>query len=124
VATCAACQDERQTRESAGGVAQSDEERLVALLTQDVTATIGAGFEQVIVESAARIRLFVADPREYVQGVVDDVQQRFHDEFVDTTWPSCPRHPNHPLWFSDEWWRCEQSNDAIAPLGGLARSRK
>jgi hypothetical protein len=39
-------------------------------------------------------------PAQHVGDVVDDVQQYFHDAFVDTTWHGCPHHPNHPLWFS------------------------
>jgi len=56
----------------------------------------------------------------YVDGVVDDVQQYFHAALVDTTWPACPHHPNHPLWFSDGWWRCERIEQPIVRLGSLA----
>jgi hypothetical protein len=45
------------------------------------------------------------------------VQQRLHDEFIDTTWPACPEHPSHPLWFDGENWYCEQSGTVVAPLG-------
>jgi hypothetical protein len=120
VATCEVCQDERRTRESSGGVADSDEQRVVALITQDISSTIGAGYEEVVVESAARVRLFVDARNDYEKRVVDDVQQRLHDEFVSTVWPRCPTHPNHPLWCSGGWWRCEHDGHAIAPLGGLA----
>jgi hypothetical protein len=51
---------------------------------------------------------------------VDDVQQSFHDMFVDTTWPRCPDHPNHPVWYWEGWWRCERTEKAVAPFGGLA----
>lgn len=53
------------------------------------------------------------------QRAVDDVQQVVHDEFIDTTWPACPRHPNHPLWFREGWWWCEMDGVAIAKLGEL-----
>ena len=92
---------------------------MVGLLTQDVASTTGPGFENFVVESASRHRLFIDDVVEYQQRVIDDVQQRFHDEFVDTTWPTCPRHPNHPLWCSGGWWRCAKTGEAVAALGAL-----
>jgi hypothetical protein len=49
-----------------------------------------------------------------------DLQQYLHDAFVDTTWPSCPHHPNHPLGFSDGMWRCGKIATPFAPLGGLS----
>jgi hypothetical protein len=54
--------------------------------------------------------------------VVDDVQQWLHDAFVDTSWPTCPDHPNHPLWYSDGAWKCDESGRLVAPLGGLRRT--
>jgi len=117
--TCSACTAERLARESASAIADADEDHLVSLLTRDVASTIGAGFEHMIVGTAARIRLYALDLVEYQQRVVDDVQQQIHDEFIDTSWPKCPRHPNHPLWCSDGQWRCEQSGEAIAALGEL-----
>ena len=54
--------------------------------------------DEAIVEVAARHRLHATAPAWYVDQVVGDVQQYFHDTFVDTTWPACPRHPlRHPL---------------------------
>jgi hypothetical protein len=70
---------------------------MVILVTRDVLATVGPGFEDIVVEEGARIRLIAETVPEYEQRVIDDVQQRLHDEFVDTTWPTCPLHPNHPL---------------------------
>jgi hypothetical protein len=43
------------------------------------------------------------DPADFEQRVVDDVQQFVHDSFADTSWPACPEHPTHPLWFSEGW---------------------
>jgi hypothetical protein len=51
--------------------------------------------------------------------VVEDVQQRLQDEFVDTTWPACPRHPNHPLNFVDGVWHCPQDGAEAPSLGEL-----
>ena len=121
VATCESCAADRERREASSGVSAGDEDRVVSLLRADVEATIGPGHDETIIEAAARHRLFADDPVQYVAEVVDDVQQHFHDEFVDTTWPSCPCHPWHPLWFSDGWWRCERITDPIAPLGGLSK---
>ena len=70
-------------------------------------------------ESAARIRLFSDSALDFEQKVVDDVQQYLHDAFVDTTWPRCPDHHNHPLWYSDQWWTCEHTGKRVALLGAL-----
>lgn len=120
VATCESCILEREQLEASSGVSAEDEERVVALIRKDVETTIGPGHDELIVEAAARHRLHVGDRVGYVDEVVDDVQQYFHDAFVDTTWPACPDHPNHPLWFSDGWWRCERVERPIARLGSLS----
>jgi hypothetical protein len=38
---------------------------------------------------------------------------------VDTSWPHCPEHPHHPLWYSKGSWTCERSGRRVAPLGSL-----
>lgn len=119
VPNCAACEEERRTRETTGGVSDDDVRRVASLLLHDMAGTLGPGHEGVVQEAAARIRLFSADPVRFEQKVVDDVQQFIHDCFVDTTWPACPYHPNHPLWYSQCRWRCERNDRAVAPLGGL-----
>jgi hypothetical protein len=60
--------------------------------------------------------------RFYDLTVVEQFQQLVHDEFWDTTWPACPRHRNHPLWYSETQhaWCCPRDGAALAPLGGLA----
>jgi hypothetical protein len=120
VSTCEPCAVEREQRETSGGVSAEDEARVVSLLRADVEATIGHGHDEAIIEAAARRRLHADVPAAYVAAVVDDVQQYFHDGFVDTTWPACPRHPNHPLWYSDGWWRCEPIDEPVARLGALS----
>jgi hypothetical protein len=120
VATCRSCAVEREQREASSGVPEADEDRVVALLRADVEATIGSGHSEAIVNAAARHRPHAGDPAGYVDEVVNDVQQYFHDTFVDTTWPSCPHHPNHPLWLSNGWWRCERVEEPIARLGTLS----
>lgn len=94
--------------------------KAVALLTQDVVSTLGPAYAAVVTASATNIREFVDHDYEYfIQRVAEEVQQEFHDCFIDTTWPACPRHPNHPLWFHDGSWCCEQDGVAIARLGEL-----
>jgi len=124
VATCSGCLARRESLESGSSISTSDEERLVKLLGKDVVATRRHDLEDIIVEAAARIRLFANDLSDYHQRVVDDVQQSLHDSFIDTTWPRCPWHPNHPLWFSDGWWRCERAEKSVAPLGALPSTVK
>jgi hypothetical protein len=120
VSTCESCAVEREQREASGRASAEDEARVVSLLRADVEATIGPGHDEAIIEAAARRRLYADVPVQYVGDVVDDVQQYFHDAFVDTSWPACPYHPNHPLWFSDGWWRCERIAGPIARLGALS----
>jgi hypothetical protein len=100
-------------------VSAVDRDRVVALLRADVEATIGRGHANAIVEAAAQQRQFAIGLSGYFERVVETVQQYFHDTFVDTTWPSCPLHPNHPLWYSDGWWRCERIDEPVARLGSL-----
>ena len=62
--------------------------------------------------------------RAFDRSIVDGLQQTAHDLFWDTTWPACPRHPNHPLWFQAERdaWCCPRDGSAIARLGELAKA--
>lgn len=119
VANCAACERTRRRREEDGPISQAETARVARLLEQDIVGTIGPGQNSVVEEAVTRIRLFAEDPADFEQRVVDDVQQYLHDTFVDTSWPACPEHPNHPLWFSEGWWICEQSGLRAARLGGL-----
>jgi hypothetical protein len=122
LATCAACRSERKALEDSSAVTEADEQHLVKLLSADLLATVGVGSTDIAIAEAARIRLFARTLPEFEQRVVDAVQQRLHDEFVDTTWPACPVHPNHPLWYSDAFWRCPVTGDGIARLGELANA--
>lgn len=92
----------------------------VALLKQDVAATLG-GSHADRVEARARLLLPFSDwPQDsFAAKLIQDVQQEIHDTFVDTAWPHCPAHPNHPLWFESGAWRCSTSGDAVAALGDL-----
>lgn len=84
----------------------------------DVAATLGATHKPVVLELADNVRALDLDDRS--TKCVDDVQQYFHDTFVDTTWPSCPRHPNHPLEYSEGFWCCPRDNSRITRLGELS----
>ena len=95
--------------------------RATGALKSDVAATLGAGLEADVDHFAEHGRSFVEDDA-FTQWLVDEVQQHFHDTFVDTTWPTCPRHPNHPLWFRDDCWWCGE--ERIAKFGQLELIRK
>jgi hypothetical protein len=90
-------------------------------LLRDVVSTVGP-------EYAPEVHRIVAHARTYpvsdlVTKCVNDVQQYLHDTFVDTTWPACPRHPNHPLEHRAGAWYCPKSGAVAAPLGGLESLR-
>jgi hypothetical protein len=99
---------------------QMQEQPAIAQLKHDVVATLGARFGE-RVEARARLLLpFSEWPGDTLATkLVGDVQQEIHDTFVDTAWPHCPSHPNHPLWYDNGAWRCNQTGDAVAALGDL-----
>jgi len=95
------------------------ENAAVALVKQDVLATLGASCAAGVDRHATRLL-----PLDWTEDVlaaklIEDVQQEFHDTFVDTAWPHCPKHPNHPLWFDQGAWRCSELGEAVARLGDL-----
>jgi hypothetical protein len=102
-------------------VPQAEADRVSRLLAHDLRETTGSDHQPVVEEAVARIRLLADTPQDFEQRVVDDVQQWVHDTFLDTSWPGCPEHPNHPLWYAEGWWRCERTGMRVAPLGGLRR---
>jgi hypothetical protein len=110
----------------------SEHRAVVAALVRDVESTIGVANVAELTEYLASemdrlIRQWNeaqfpddANCLEHVrQQLVDDYQQRLHDEFVDVSWPRCPRHPNHPMWLNDGQWCCTRDDVVIAPLGSL-----
>jgi hypothetical protein len=111
-----------QAREYLSSAGDSAFDQTVRLLANDVRATLGDQYIAVVWSFAAQIRKFFAgqDP---ASKCVDDVQQYFQDTFVDTSWPACPRHPNHPLEFEDGSWHCPRDRSVVARLGELSRSR-
>ena len=93
--------------------------RVIALLERDASATLGQSYDKLIEDIAADVReLDVADPGE---KVVNDVQQYFQDSHVDATWPACPRHARHPLWYRAGAWWCVEDGVVVARLGELER---
>jgi hypothetical protein len=94
-----------------------DEANVIALLERDVEATLGHGHGDVIRKETQNSRKYVTDPAYYVDKVVEDVQQYFHDCRIDITWPACPRHPNHPMWFENGMWTAD--GKPVAKLGEL-----
>lgn len=101
-----------------------DERAVIEALVCDVVATIGlrdqiAFTNWLIGEALDALSRTAADYdlASFRNLVVDDFQQRMHDEFVDVSWPRCSRHPNHPMWLQDGSWWCTKDNVPIARLG-------
>ena len=97
-----------------------DLEHVLPLLQRDVETTLGPGHGPMIAATASDVRELEIDGKG--DKLVEDVQQYFHDTFVDTTWPACPRHARHPLWYRDGGWWCAEDGVLIARLGELRRT--
>jgi hypothetical protein len=111
----------RQAREYLSSAGNSPFDEAVRLLADDVRVTLGEHHVPVVWSFAGHVRQFeIHDP---LGRCVDDVQQYFQDTFVDTTWPACPRHPNHPLNFEEGAWRCPRDRALVARLGELLQRR-
>src|SRR5687767_3692426 len=94
-------------------------EDVIRLLRRDVLATVGAEHDAEVQRLAANVLEF-REPDDAADKIVEDVQQYLHDTFVDTTWPTCPRHLQHPMWFHDDaWWWCEHDGVPVVRLGEL-----
>ena len=83
----------------------------VELIAHDLTATLGWDHARAQAEARAAVdnrtqfllddlaweQLDAATQQEVLEDLVveavEDLRQRLHDTFVDTTWPACPRHP-------------------------------
>ena len=95
---------------------------VIALLERDVARTVGERYRRRVQQAASNIEaLDIVDGNE---KLVEDVQQVLHDELIDTGWPSCPRHSQHPLWYRDGGWWCETDRALIARLGDLERTSR
>ena len=104
------------------GLPDAERDQVLEALRRDVAATLGPGHDQVVTYSALLRALNNDNLHSYRDRVVEEVQQHFHDSFIDTVWPPCPHHPNHPLWLDGEHWCCRQSGIKVAKLGELRRS--
>jgi hypothetical protein len=98
---------------------ETGREHIVERLIRDVEATVGPAHVGFVVDTADFLVSFNDDLSRYRDRLVEAVQQYFHDVHVDTTWPTCPRHPNHPLWLHGESWLCERDDVPVARLGEL-----
>lgn len=86
-------------------------------LELDVTRTLGDEYRHFVSDAARRVdTLEISEPS---RKVAEDVQQRVHDEHIDTVWPACPKHPNHPLCYQAGGWWCERDGVQLAPVGAL-----
>jgi hypothetical protein len=99
-------------------------EEMLVLLGRDFAATRPAKHLGVLPSSVEEVReqtefMEDADTATLTEKVVGDTQQYLMDTHLDTTWPECPRHSNHPLWFHDGAWHCDVDGAALATLGGL-----
>jgi hypothetical protein len=97
----------------------SIDHEVILRLERDVEQTLGKGHTRLVGDN--RARMLVIDDASAWQ-LVDDVQQDVHDLFIDTSWPMCPRHRRHPLWFKNGAWWCETDDVAVAKLGELVGS--
>jgi hypothetical protein len=105
-----------------GRVSDLDEAEIVDMLGRDVVATLGSAHLDVVRSTARHHRQFTDDRDWYLKRVVEDFQQYVHDCFIDTSWPACPVHPNHPMWFQGGWWIAD--GQRVAKLGGLGELLK
>jgi hypothetical protein len=94
-----------------------DLNEVIPLLQRDVSMTLGPSYAALIDDTAADIRELGVD--DTGEKLVNDVQEYFHDTFVDTNWPACPRHLKHPLWYRAGSWWCVEDGVAVAALGEL-----
>ena len=101
--------------------AKPDLTQVIPLLERDASNTLGESYSQLIEDTAADVReLGIGDGGD---KLVNDVQQYFHDSSVNATWPTCPRHGRHPLWYRRGAWWCVEDGVAVAQLGELPKAR-
>ena len=103
-------------------ITDEEQRQVSALVLRDVTASVGVDCVEcdchdLVTSVAASQREFYDNYVDYLHSVTEDVQQLMHDLRIDTTWPACPRHPNHPLWVHSGWWCC--GADRIVRIGEL-----
>jgi hypothetical protein len=113
-----------------------DTDCVIQLLLRDAIPTLGdrarsevlrlaTNYEELAQEWIRNGESLAEAQRSFDRYVVEGLQETAHDLFWDTTWPTCPRHMSHPLWFDENRraWYCQQDGSSIAPLGELAGVR-
>ena len=113
-----------------------DSDRIIGLLLKDAVLTLGERARSEVLSLAANYQALAREwlatgdslaeaQRSFDRSVVDGLQETAHDLFWDTTWPACPRHPHHPLWYDEnrQAWYCRHDQSVVAPLGELAGLR-
>jgi hypothetical protein len=113
-------------------VSDNELAQAVARIAHDLAATLdwdprrAATFAEEAVGMGVSVDDWDAAWGSYTRKLAEDVQQRLHDTFVHTTWPTCPLRPQHPLWLDGDHdgavWCCAQARMDIAPLGSLVSS--
>jgi len=103
--------------------AEPVDEQVVSVVAADLGATLGCVQAEAmeLARREARHLPRVEDGEAF--ELAEKVQQWLMDTFIDTTWPACPDHPNHPLWLSDDkppMWTCSRSGREFCQLGQLA----
>jgi hypothetical protein len=99
---------------------------LLELLRADLTGTLmwrRQIAEQIVNDWVAQGIGWATTAKQLTLSVAEGIQQYLHDTFVDTTWPACPEHHNHPLFLhllpdGSLMWECESST-LSKPLGSL-----
>jgi hypothetical protein len=91
--------------------------RTAELLGRDVALTLGERHRKIVRFETHVVAIL--DRSDIDDVLVEHVQQTIHHT-VNSTWPACPLHSQHPLWYEDGAWWCTQSRVRIAPLGALA----
>ena len=110
-----------------------DTTRVVQLLLRDALPTLGERARAEVLRLAANHERRAGEwiesgqsveeaQRGFEAAVVEGLQESAHDLYWDTTWPACPRHTHHPLWYDNgrQVWRCQQDPAIVAHLGRLA----
>lgn len=96
-------------------------EQVVERVLRDVETTLGPSARDEAAAFARLERRLGNVREEHSETFVDILQTYIHDCFIDPTWPACPIHHTHPLWFGreDSWW-CAMDDVKVAALGSLS----
>ena len=98
-------------------VSETARAEFVTKLEADVRRTLGAAHVSAVRAFAKSFALLDRD--DFDDKVAEDVQQYVMDSHLHTTWPPCPAHPQHPLWYEKGAWRCASDASIVIPVGRL-----